>query len=36
MLDLVSAGSPDAGKDQVVDYAFYCYMLVPATGVAII
>jgi hypothetical protein len=32
----VPAGSPDAGKDQVVDYAFYCYMLVPATGVAII
>jgi hypothetical protein len=28
--------SPDAGDDQVVEYAFYCFMFVPATDVNII
>jgi len=32
----VAAGSPNAGEDQVVDYAFYCFMFVPGTGQAII
>jgi hypothetical protein len=32
----VPAGSPTVGQDQVVSYAFCCYMLVPITGVAII
>lgn len=27
---------PDLGQDQVVEYAFYCYMFVPETGVNII
>lgn len=32
----IEAGSPDAGQDQIVDYAFYCFMFVPDTGVEII
>lgn len=32
----IPTGSPDAGEDQVVEYAFYCYMFVPNTGVNII
>jgi len=32
----VEPGSPNAGQDQVVDYAFYCFMFVPRTGVNII
>ncbi|HEX8557608.1 MAG TPA: hypothetical protein VF668_05875 [Pyrinomonadaceae bacterium] len=32
----IPSGSPDAGDDQVVEYAFYCYMFVPNSGVNII
>jgi hypothetical protein len=32
----ISAGSPDAGQDQVVEYDFYCFMFVPNSGVNII
>lgn len=32
----VSTGSPSAGSDQLVSYAFYCYMFVPSSGVNII
>ncbi|MFL5353033.1 asparaginase domain-containing protein [Archangium sp.] len=32
----IASGSPDAGDDQVVDYAFYCFMFVPTSGVNII
>jgi hypothetical protein len=32
----VPQGEPDAGQDQVVDYAFYCFMFVPSTAVNII
>jgi hypothetical protein len=32
----IASGSPNAGQDQVVDYAFYCFMFVPTTGVNIL
>lgn len=32
----VAKGEPDAGKDQIVEYAFYCFMFVPSHGVKII
>jgi len=32
----IGQGLPDAGQDQVVEYAFYCFMFVPDTGVEII
>jgi hypothetical protein len=32
----IPKGSPYAGDDQVVDYAFYCYMFVPTSGVSIL
>lgn len=32
----IATGSPNAGQDQIVAYAFYCFMWVPGTGVNII
>lgn len=32
----VGQGLPNAGQDQIVDYAFYCFMFVPGTGVNIV
>lgn len=32
----IPSGSPNAGQDQLVDYSFYCFMWVPASGVNII